>query len=169
METRNNFLSKAAFQYAITAPLASAYLMSLVNQDQTRASTQKRGRASPRSCQACGTIFLAGWNSSSCTKPGNSKSKRRNSKGTARPSSVMITECLVCRRYTPDELLPVKPKTVSKDQQSLPLAPNDTSHQIQGKRSRKTRGLRALLAKSTEDSFKSTSVELTISDFLKKP
>ena len=185
MEAKALFLSSAACLLADTAPATAAHLML-----QSQATAAEHGLSLPRSedrsvCKACGTITILERSGHNPIKKNNDKSQnasprtQKSKKTLPSTEEYLVLKCHACRRttrtHTPREEL----SRLAKSSEAGLAVPSSTSVPMSAtskdrNKARKEKAkdlkhgaLQAMLAKSREDTRRSSGFGLDLMDFMK--
>ncbi|RAL62641.1 hypothetical protein DID88_004487 [Monilinia fructigena] len=190
LAARLRYLNESAHFLATSAPSTSKHLMSqcdslIFDHEIEKSDTQKQ-----KSCGACGTIMLLGWEGKLEIKSQSSKKKQARKKATGASSEerVIIYTCGSCNKKTRHRLntAPVVSRTkkgaiqhgafsknASAPAQSLTTAstvatPSTNASSKKRAKNRKLGGLGALLAKQKASEASSSGFGLDLMDLMKK-
>lgn len=194
-EAKLRFLYASAHLYSITAPATSAQLMLQAHIEKAGKTRPKIINESSSACQACGTILIPGWTSSTsrldkrASKVSNPKAgAKKHARGKFAPiaGKYIRVKCLACHRFEDTPLQ--KSKTSSNAEKAeatsrttrssdpkpnleLESTPLDKPLKASTRRERARKhksGLQAMLQKSKSPAAPSSGFGLELLDLMKQ-
>jgi ribonuclease MRP protein subunit SNM1 len=183
---RLQYLNESARFLATSAPATSKYLMSQFNSLMFEAEIEQPEPQSRKSCLACGTIMILGWEGTAKVQSAASrrKSRQQESKKPSSREKSMVYTCGSCFKTTRHRLEPApsisrvkkgalqsvsvsKPVATALNNPSIPPA-NANANSKKRARTRKLGGLGALLANKKASEARSSGFGLDLMDLMKQ-